>query len=372
MCGIIMRIQKNGAVNNDIMDIFQDQRGRGIKGFGGIYMKEDGTFKEYRATDELKALLDLKLNPAKLVLFHHRTPTSTENKINQTHPLPISNSRLKYDYFVAHNGMISNDNELKKSHEKAGFKYLTECKEKSYYGNRMEIKFNDSETLAIEVAMYIEKLRKNLRTEGSVAFIAAQVNKKTKKIINIFFGRNHQVLTMTVEKEAVTVSSEGQKKDVEPNKLFKLSIPDMKLSFEALIFKEKEVVVVKEHTEHTYITSDYPTWSIENTHYDSSLGRWAPNKGFIWDSTLRKCIPETIEVDQYYSDDEEIEALIEENQEEIEALIDEFYTDIGLDYGSTTAEEITTRIKTSLSILEDNIAKRRLEIETKKAYVQIP
>ena len=355
-----MRVQKTGAVNNDILDIYQDQRSRGTNGYGGIFMAEDGTFEEYRATHEVKALMDLYMKPAKLILWHHRTPTSTGNAVDQTHPLLVRNARLKYDYFIAHNGIISNDDEVKKLHEKAGFKYRTEYKEKDYW-NKWEAKWNDSETLAIEVAMYIEKLRKNLRTEGSAAFVAAQVDKKTGKIINIFYGRNHQVLTVSVDKDSVTVSSEGQEKDVEQNKLFKLALDTMKITSEPLLFKEKPVTVIAEAK--TPIYSGYTQYSRhDQAFYDSH--EYDPVT-HLWTEKAKPAA----ETYAYYANDDKVEELITDANSEIETELEQYYYAIGYEYADENVESLTTRIKSLLQTLEDNIAKRRLAIEAEKANV---
>jgi hypothetical protein len=71
--------------------------------------------------------------------------------------MKVSNKMLKFDYYVVHNGMISNDEELKKEHEKLGFAYTTKCMEyQSKFYNKFFIKclslnslfkFSDSELL---------------------------------------------------------------------------------------------------------------------------------------------------------------------------------------------------------------------------------
>ena len=159
MCGIIGIINKDGKpANKWIVDQYQDQQARGTKGFGVILVDKNGDYLIHRATTEAKALLDLHYNEAPIIFMHHRWPTSSENKLQQTHPITINDGSLKHKYLFLHNGIIKNDYELKTNHEKLGFVYTTYDKE--------TFKFNDSESAAIEVARFIEKQIKKIAAEG--------------------------------------------------------------------------------------------------------------------------------------------------------------------------------------------------------------
>lgn len=185
MCGIIgaINIDKTlGNVNEDVINQFQEQKTRGVEGFGAVIIKKDKTIEVKRATTEAKLLVDLSQEKyqSEMIIMHHRTPTSTPNKLGQTHPIETDNGSLKYKYLTIHNGMISNDDDLKSEHEKLGFQYTTEM-EKIGYNQIVENVFNDSEAISIEIARLIEGQIEKLKAEGSIAFITLQINKKQTK-----------------------------------------------------------------------------------------------------------------------------------------------------------------------------------------------
>ena len=214
MCGLIAAFNKKGNVNDWIVNQFEDQHSRGTSGFGSILIDKDG-HKIFRACETTKALLDLYLNPSEAIIFHHRIPTSTENWMDQAHPMRVSNGSLKHDYLVIHNGVITNDDELKAKHEALGFVYNTEYS--TQYRNNI---FNDSEAFAIELARFIEKQENELDIQGSFAFIAARVDKDKKnadKISKVYFGRNNgNPLNLSSSNKKIRISSEGEGDEVKP------------------------------------------------------------------------------------------------------------------------------------------------------------
>ena len=189
MCGLIGHLGKSKEVTQKrartyIMDQFQDQIGRGTKGFGLITIGEDGHTEVLRATSEVKATLDVYMSRATHLLFHHRQPTSTENTMDQTHPMEVEHEELSWIWNVMHNGTIRNAELLKKEHEKLGYVYLTET-ESEYSAGYKYKKFNDSEALAIEIARFIEGKGINgekpvIHCEGGFAFIAVATDKMMK------------------------------------------------------------------------------------------------------------------------------------------------------------------------------------------------
>jgi hypothetical protein len=200
MCGIIGYIskQKKSDAGRKIIEQYQDQHQRGTQGFGLISVHKDHIDIE-RSTEPVKALLDARFSDAPVMMFHHRAPTSTDNKIRQTHPIVVSHDELKHDYYVIHNGVISNDDDLFKIHtEELGYVYTTLEKatyeSPSRYGYAASSyhynKFNDSESFAIELARYLEGRSEEIGTLGSVAFIALRVNKKTGTAIDMIWGCN--------------------------------------------------------------------------------------------------------------------------------------------------------------------------------------
>ena len=83
--------------------------------------------------------------------------------------------------------------------------------------------FLDSEALMHELALYIEGIKGygEFNPVGGVAFILLQVNKKTKKPINLFFGRNTYPLKLFRDKNEMLISSEGKGDDIDQHTLYK-------------------------------------------------------------------------------------------------------------------------------------------------------
>src|SRR3989304_431242 len=107
MCGILAAFnykEKKENVNEWIINQFQDQISRGRDGLGITFIDEKLNIKTERATEITKALLDLRFNESKMIIMHHRTPTSSRNRISQTHPISIKNKNLKHNYLIFHNG----------------------------------------------------------------------------------------------------------------------------------------------------------------------------------------------------------------------------------------------------------------------------
>jgi ribosomal protein L25 (general stress protein Ctc) len=234
MCGLITVISKSDQpINEAVMNQFEDQIQRGEKGFGSLMIDKDKKIKVLRATEKTKALLDLYMNPSQFIMFHHRFPTSSENKISQTHPILVSNKALKYAYYVTHNGVISNDDELKEEHEGIGFKYITE-RNKSL----SLTEYNDSECFAIELARYMEGLVTEVGATGSIAFVAVKANKKSGKAISLIYGRTTNPLNMTNDEHHIMLSSEGPGDEIEANIIYEYNLETIKTT--AMDFKVKK------------------------------------------------------------------------------------------------------------------------------------
>lgn len=254
MCGIIAAFNtkqkgKAESVNDFIINQYEDQHERGNKGFGIIRISKN-SIEIDRSTEPYKFLMDLQKNKSSMMIVHHRYPTSTQNKISQTHPILVSNKILSHDYLLIHNGIINNEEELKEQHEKIGFKYQTELtkeeieKQDKKYTYYQRGTFNDSESIAIEMALYIEELSQEIKAKGSMAFIALQIDKKTKKPLKVFFGRNKgNPLNMHKEKNILRLSSEGIGEEIKESILYSFKISDktMKLSEEELKFVQPAI-----------------------------------------------------------------------------------------------------------------------------------
>lgn len=210
MCGIIYY---NGEKANErIAQQYQMQKSRGSQGFGYVSIDNDKIHKEVRACGD-DIFKKIRRDNSPIVLFHHRFPTSTPNFAECAHPIKVSHKTLKYDYYVTHNGIINNDDTLYARHKAMGFKYTTELHEewKMKTGQRYvgDIQFNDSECLAIELALYLDGKKDTIDTTGSIAFVGIMTT-KTGKYIKTFYGRNlGNPLTIKDSKKGIRISSEG-------------------------------------------------------------------------------------------------------------------------------------------------------------------
>lgn len=231
MCGIIGTFNfgdNKTLANEKAVEIMQDQINRGSNGFGAIFIEDNFSFKIKRATEITKILVDCNLNPSRMIILHHRQPTSSENKISQTHPIEVEHKNLKHGYLVIHNGIIRNHKELKEEHEKEGIKYATEGKE-----NKEQ--YNDSESFAIELTKFIEKQTGKINALGSYAFIALQYNKKTQKAEKIYYGRNSSSnLKMAKSRNILRLSSEGQGDEVKEDTLYCFNLTDFNIKKEKM------------------------------------------------------------------------------------------------------------------------------------------
>jgi len=266
MCGIIGIFNKNKkeTINEKIIEIYQDQHNRGTNGFGAIITENNKIKKIERATTEAKFIIDLLKpeNKSNMIIAHHRFPTSSENKLDQTHPFTVNNKKLKYKYLLIHNGIISNDEEMYEKHTKEGYEYTSEkIKEKYLNEKEVEITYNDSECLAIEMAQYIEGKTKEIRTRGSFAFIGAKINKKTNKVIEYFFGTNGGN-PIKMEKKAnnyIKLSSEGTGQNVIEDKLYRFTPEKLELKKEEMVYADMIIPGFNENNRK----------EIENRHYQS-------------------------------------------------------------------------------------------------------
>jgi predicted glutamine amidotransferase len=254
VCGITAafstKANKKGQTNNKVNDIiisqFENQCSRGQKGFGIIRINK-GKVEVDRACETTKFLMDLYLKPSSMIIAHHRTPTSTDNLLDQTHPMWVSNDCLENDYLVIHNGIISNDDDLRLKHIELGFKYQTEYTKISYQDKREQV-WNDSEAIAIELALFIEKKISTISIDNAAAFMVLQIDKKTNKAKKVFFGKNGSYSDLNIFKaeNELQISSEGIGEEVKENILFSFDIKDplMTLKETQIPFK-KPVAIVK-------------------------------------------------------------------------------------------------------------------------------
>lgn len=240
MCGIVYYHNKNvHSVVKPLLKRFRAQRTRGTQGFGFVSLSlEDRKLTAYQRradekeiTKELEELRDNKELKSNAILFHHRMPTSTPNLAECAHPFVVKHAELEDIYFVVHNGVISNDDDMKELHEALGYKYTTEViKQESWttsgdnpirYTYEKETKFNDSEALAIDLARFIEGKVKEIKTKGTIAFIVLRASHDgTAK--QLYYGRNYgNPLFLETHGDTFCLKSEGAFNDsVDANKMY--------------------------------------------------------------------------------------------------------------------------------------------------------
>lgn len=236
MCGIVYVQRKdNKPAVKQALKRYKAQKGRGSEGFGYVAIKQSGRVTELNRF-AFEHELETKLNTTKHqhLLVHHRFPTSTPNVPESAHPIKVSHEELQYDYIVTHNGVISNDEALKEAHEKLGYKYntllflsYTTCKGQEYSAG---VQWNDSESLAIELARNIEGLTDKVAALGTIAYIVLQVEKQTQRAVALYYGTNGgNELTRQDAKEYIVIASEGGEA-INDNICYRMSLPDNTLT----------------------------------------------------------------------------------------------------------------------------------------------
>lgn len=203
MCGVIFLHGKNGMdVKKELLSRFHKQKHRGTEGFGFVAVKDNviSAYERCETEDEMVEALR-KVESPDAILFHHRIPTSTPNYAGTSHPFKISHPSFAYDYYVVHNGVITNTNVLQTEHlDDWGIAY------KSRYSSVSGVSFpdqpqynratkypgkhNDSESIAVELALFLEGKKQTIDSIGGSAIIGLQVIKDTNEIESVFYGHN--------------------------------------------------------------------------------------------------------------------------------------------------------------------------------------
>lgn len=272
MCGIISvlnldQVARLESASHQVHLRFEDQKHRGQEGFGLIAAQDDGTYRVERATELVKASLDLYFTKEPFVFFHHRMPSSSDNKISQTHPILIDHPEFNSRYLFLHNGVVNNDDELQTKHVLANYKYSTQDGKK----------FNDSEALAFEVASYLEKKTKTIEAEASIAFICLKVDRTTKKITDVYFYRNTNPLKLSVSQHKIIMASEGPGDNIVADQLYHLVWGEWKITKQKLVIApryavsetkaESKIVYHNGYDYHSYDHGSNNRW-----HTSSSIG----------------------------------------------------------------------------------------------------
>lgn len=244
---------KAETANEFIINQYEDQFSRGTEGFGILRIDKKGKIELDRACEPVKFMIDLYMKQSDMIIAHHRTPTASGNYIDQTHPIFVSNEQLNFDYYVIHNGIISNDTELLKKHKELGFEYTTAYNEKGQWENSpKKLKFNDSECLAIEVALFIENKINAIGLNNAAAFIVLQIDKEKNLATKVFYGKNgiSSDLNMSKTRGELRISSIGKGNPVKENILYSFDIndPSMNLKSKKIPFIERKApVIIPDH-----------------------------------------------------------------------------------------------------------------------------
>jgi len=280
MCGIVAAFKTKPNqeldtkdVNEAIVNQYEDQYKRGTEGYG-ILAWNNKTKKPVlkRATEAAKFMFDLHAKSFPMMIIHHRNPTSSDNLVNQTHPLFVSHESLEFDYYLVHNGVITNANALILGHNAMGIKYRTLYRK--HWIASTEEKFNDSESLAVEVALYIEGKTKRIGTLGAAAFISVQVDKTTGKVNRIYFGRKNNPLNMAKSRTELYLSSEGKGSSIEEEVLYSfapsgtMDLKKQKMDFVSYYeppAKTKDVAVERKSLQEEATEKILKQWEEEDT-----------------------------------------------------------------------------------------------------------
>lgn len=252
MCGLVYVRRKDGRpAAKNVYKRFKAQRGRGTEGFGYVAVEKDTVVRWVRSESEKEILSKLREETASEILFHHRTPTSTPNVEEAAHPLLIEEpSLLAHQYFVMHNGVIRNTKELREAHIKLGITYQTEMyqslttRQKTYPGD--ELRWNDTESLAVETALAIDGKKNTIDTEGSAAVIGFKM--LDNKVVERFFYRNFgNPLYYYEDKVMISLASVGKGVLVDTMRLHSLN-PDGGISnIEPIILSPAQTKPYEKH-----------------------------------------------------------------------------------------------------------------------------
>lgn len=210
MCGIVVSADFTGKpVNNRILDQYFKQKHRGSDGFG-LFAFDESVI--YRTPHQKNIVHWLKQNPATAIMFHHRFPTSTANATSAAHPFNTG-TFFKHKYILVHNGVLANAHTLKREHEELGIVYTSV---------QDDGRFNDSEALLWDVALFLEGKQTELKARGSVAFVC-YVKKDGKQ--KLFYFRNDRPLKMSMDEgNKFILSSEGRGEDIKPSYLYEMDL----------------------------------------------------------------------------------------------------------------------------------------------------
>lgn len=225
MCGLVyVKSYEGKSVNSAVLGIYSEQKARGSQGFG-VFDADRGILEKTPKQRKIKSYL--KRHPSSEVMFHHRLPTSTANVRNACHPFSTKNFFSKEKgfsgrtYILMHNGVLLNEDELKREHEKLGIKYSSTQESGAY---------NDSEALLWDMALYLEGQKSKLDAAGTIAFICRVIDPDDKDGGLLLFGHNNgNPLIMDRQPKRIVLSSQGKGEDLATDMLYTITLKDNRM-----------------------------------------------------------------------------------------------------------------------------------------------
>ena len=224
MCGILFQQSSDRSpVNGSVIANYIRQRSRGTQGFGFAFLNSEGGVSVKRDTGEEGIIEDAVRCLSHCVMFHHRMPSSTGNTLESTHPFRVACGDSLF--YVVHNGIISNDDELFKYHTDLGISYV------SYEGGgkHARAEFNDSEALAWDIALTLKGGQPGLRAKGMNAFIVMEADKDNRLKL-VHFAHNFSApLKVRLDDSGILLGSETPGEAVKTDTLYTFDPKTMKV-----------------------------------------------------------------------------------------------------------------------------------------------
>ncbi len=234
MCGIVYAHSFLGeSVAENIIQTYKGQRTRGHDGFGFYLPQLD---RLTHNTREGRTLSLLNRTITNEIMFHHRYPTSTVNTRKGCHPYSTKNFFPDHSYVLVHNGVLRNEDVLRRKHEDFGVKYVSDVKQALPSGV-VQDKYNDSESLLWEVALFLEGYKDSMDAIGTIAFIVCQLD-KDKKPVALYFARNSgNPLKIQYTKTGLSLSSAGEGREIPQDVLHRFDYATREITTQPLDIK---------------------------------------------------------------------------------------------------------------------------------------
>lgn len=334
MCGLAYCHAFDGSpVNEWIFDKYLSQRNRGHDGFGLF----NGTHLVKAAMeDRIVNWLSREKNKSSLLMFHHRWPTSTINTRKTAHPFTTGKYFGDTEYILVHNGVIRYPDVRHEEHVKRGIKY------QSSLGDG---KYNDSECLLWDFALWEEGKIPELETYGDVAFICMKVVKG--KLSKLFFYHNWaRPLFMEHDKKHLSLASTGLKEEVKEGMLYTWLYGNHHLS--------KEYLSIPTYKTYTYGKDD--TWKGGSRPYSVGQIGFQPEKQV-------ELLPsgKWSDEDPHYEQTPDHLRMSKKERRKLKKAIQKRYTELDRQSSVLSGEVVSSSVNTPTPAAVENAALKYLE-----------